>query len=69
MVLNILLTAVGLAGTLLFLAPAVQVSDWDLYSNPWLIVLGVVFFIVFLIGIVRVRKEVRRRAAGRYRRR
>lgn len=68
MKLSLILLVVGLAGTLFFLAPAVQVSNWDLYSNPWLIVLGVVFFIVFLVGMVRLRRAIRRNAARRYRR-
>jgi 4-hydroxybenzoate polyprenyltransferase len=68
MLLAVLLVAVGLAGTLFFLAPAVEIGNWDLYANPWLLVLGVAFFIVFLAGIYRFRRELRRRNAERRRR-
>lgn len=62
MKLGIVLTAVGLAGTVLFLAGAADFSNAELYgNNPWILAAGGAFFIVFLIGMYHVRKEIRLR--------
>ncbi len=70
MKLGIVLSLIGLAGTLFFLGAAANVGDWDLYADtPWLLAAGAVFFIVFLFGWFRVRKALRRRSEERSRRR
>jgi Na+-transporting NADH:ubiquinone oxidoreductase subunit NqrD len=66
MKLGITLTVVGLAGTLLFFAAAADVGNWGLYAaNPWFLVAGAAFFIVFLIGYYRFRKAVKKKRADR----
>ena len=70
MKLGIVLSLIGLAGTLFFLGAAANVADWGLYADaPWLLPVGAVFFIVFLFGWFRFRKALRRRNEDRYRRR
>jgi lipoprotein signal peptidase len=62
MKLGIALAVIGLAGTVLFLAGAANVGNWGLYAgNPWWLVIGGAFFIVFLIGYYRFRKAIRKR--------
>jgi LPXTG-motif cell wall-anchored protein len=61
MKLGITLLIIGLAGTVLFLISAVEIGNAGLYnSNPWLLVAGLVFFVIFLIGLYRFRKAMRK---------
>ncbi len=69
MKLGVVLFVVGLAGTLLMLGAATDVGNWYLYGDPWTLITGVAFFIVFLFGYYRVRKILRKRNADRERRR
>ncbi|OGO07280.1 MAG: hypothetical protein A2Y92_00635 [Chloroflexi bacterium RBG_13_57_8] len=63
MKLGITLLIIGLAGTVLFLAGAVEIGNAELYgSSPWPLVGGIIFFIVFLIGLYRFRKVVRKKS-------
>jgi uncharacterized membrane protein len=69
MKLGITLLIIGLAGTVLFLGAAAQVGNWDLYSSsPWPIVAGLVFFVVFLIGLYYFKKAMRKIGQERHRR-
>ena len=69
MKLGIILLVIGLAGTILFLMAAVEIGNWSLYqANPWTLVAGLVFFIVFLIGLYRFRKAMRKMGQEQHRR-
>jgi hypothetical protein len=68
MKLGIVLLVIGLAGMLLMFMPAVEISNIDIYTNPWITIIGIAFFIIFLFGIYRFRKAMRRRGEDRYRR-
>jgi energy-converting hydrogenase Eha subunit B len=69
MKLGIALAAAGFAGTLLFLAGTAIVSTWDLYvENPWILAAGGVCFIIFVIGMHRFRKELKKRREAERRR-
>jgi protein-S-isoprenylcysteine O-methyltransferase Ste14 len=68
MKLGIVMLVIGFAGMLLMFLPAVEISNIDIYTNPWITVIGIVFFIMFLFGLYRFRKEMRRRGEDRYRR-
>ncbi len=69
MKLAITLLLVGLAGTVLMLGAAVNIGNWDLYTTPWPLAVGIAFFMVFLYGYYRFRRALRKRNAERYRRR
>jgi len=70
MKLGIVLAVIGLAGVVLLLAGAVDFGNADIYArNPWLLAAGLAFFIVFLIGIYRLRKKIKKIGEERYRRR
>ena len=68
MKLGILMLVLGFLGMLLMFLPAVEISNIDIYINPWILVIGIVFFIIFLFGLFRFRKAIRRRSEDRYRR-
>ena len=68
MKLGIIMLVIGLLGTLFMFLPAVEMADADIYSNPWVLVAGIVFFILFLFGLFRFRKAMRRTGEDRYRR-
>ena len=60
--LGVTLAAVGLAGTLIFLAGAADVGNWDLYNgNPWILGVGGACFAVFVFGMYLIRKEINKR--------
>lgn len=62
MKLGIILAAIGLAGTVLFLAGAADFSNAELYgNNPWILAAGGACFIVFLAGMYHIRKEIKLR--------
>jgi hypothetical protein len=64
--LAVFLVVVGFAGTLFFLAPAVEIGNAGLYGgNPWLIGTGVFFFLVFCFGMYRFRTLLRRARQAR----
>jgi len=48
--------------------PAIEMADADIYSNPWVLVAGIVFFVIFLFGLARFVKAIRRIGEERYRR-
>lgn len=61
MKLGIALLVIGLAGIVLFLLAAVEIGNADLYSSsPWPLVGGFVFFVIFLVGLYRFRKAMRK---------
>jgi membrane protein implicated in regulation of membrane protease activity len=67
--LGIVLLVIGLAGTVLFFMAAADVGNWSLYQNsPWPFVGGLVFFIVFLVGLHFFRKAMRKIGEERHRR-
>jgi uncharacterized membrane protein len=69
MKLGITLVVIGLAGTVLFFAAAADIGNWHLYSSsPWPLIGGLIFFIVFLIGMYYFRKAMRKIGQKRYRR-
>ncbi|MBN1176967.1 MAG: hypothetical protein JXA51_04730 [Dehalococcoidales bacterium] len=69
MKLGIVLLVIGLAGTVLFLAAAVEVGNWSLYQNsPWTLVAGGAFFVIFIVGLYRFRKVMRKIGEERRRR-
>jgi membrane protein implicated in regulation of membrane protease activity len=69
MKLGITLLIIGLAGTVLFLAAAVDFGNASLYaSNLWVLVVGLVFFVIFLIGLYRFRKQMEKKRQERNRR-
>jgi protein-S-isoprenylcysteine O-methyltransferase Ste14 len=59
---------IGFLGMLLMFLPAVEISNVDIYANPWILVIGIVFFIIFLFGLYRFRRAMRRKSEERYRR-
>ncbi len=66
---GIIMAVAGLVGTLLFFGAAIDFSNWDLYAdNPWIFIAGGICFVVFLIGIFRVRKKMKKAGEERYRR-
>jgi O-antigen/teichoic acid export membrane protein len=67
--LGIIMLVIGFLGTLFMFLPAVEMADADIYSNPWVLVTGIVFFIIFLFGLYRFLKAMRRIGEERYRRR
>ena len=70
MLLAVFLMVLGFAGTLFFLAPAVEIGNAGLYAgNPWLIGTGAFFFVVFCVGMYRFRRLLRRAREERERRR
>jgi ABC-type multidrug transport system permease subunit len=66
--LGIIMLVIGFLGTLFTFLPAVEMADADIYSNPWVLVAGIVFFIIFLFGLFRFTKAMRRIGEERYRR-
>jgi hypothetical protein len=67
--LGIALVIIGLAGVVLFLMAAVEVGNWGLYQdNPWPLVAGFIFFIIFLIGMHRFQKAMRKIREERHQR-
>lgn len=69
MKLDIIMLVIGFLGTLFMFLPAVEMADADIYSNPWVLGAGIVFFIIFLFGLSRLLKAIRRTGEERYRRR
>jgi len=67
--LGIIMLVIGFLGTLLMFLPAMELADAGIYSNPWVLVAGIVFFIIFLFGLSRFLKAMRRIGEERYRRR
>ena len=68
MKLGIIIGVIGFLGMLLVFLPAVEMSNVDIYTNPWITVIGIVFFIMFLFGLFSFRQAMRRRGEERYRR-
>ena len=68
MKLGIVMLVIGFLGTLFMFFPAVEMANADIYSNPWVLVAGIIFFIIFLFGLFRFRKAMRRISEDRYRR-
>lgn len=60
MKLGIIMLVIGFLGTLFMFLPAVEFANADIYSNPWVLVIGIVFFIIFVFGLYRFRKAMRR---------
>jgi len=67
--LGIIMLVIGFLGTLLMFLPAMELADAGIYSNPWVLVAGIVFFIIFLFGLSRFLKAMGRIGEERYRRR
>jgi O-antigen/teichoic acid export membrane protein len=67
--LGIIMLVIGFLGTLFMFLPAIEMADTDIYSNPWVLVAGIVFFIIFLFGLSRFLKAMRKINEERYRRR
>ena len=66
--LGIVMLVIGFLGTLFLFLPAVEMANAVIYSNPWIIVAGILFFLVFLFGLFRFRKAMRRISEDRCRR-
>jgi O-antigen/teichoic acid export membrane protein len=67
--LGIIMLIIGFLGTLFMFLPAVEISNVDIYANPWILAIGIVFFIIFLFGLYRFRKAMRSKGEERFRRR
>jgi hypothetical protein len=69
MKLGIILLIIGLVGTVVCFIPAVEVGNSSLYNgNPWLLVAGLVFFVIFLVGLYRFQKAMRKIGQERHQR-
>jgi hypothetical protein len=68
MKLGIIMSIIGFLGMLFMFLPAVEISNVDIYTNPWILVAGIIFFIIFLFGLYRFRKAIRKKGEERYRR-
>jgi hypothetical protein len=69
MKLGITLLIIGLAGTVLFFGAAIEFGNASLYtSSPWPLVAGGVFFVIFLFGLYRFRKGMKKIGQDRNRR-
>lgn len=69
MKLGTVMLVIGLLGTLFMFLPAVELANADIYSNPWVLAGDIVFFIIFLFGLFRLRKTIRHMSEERYHRR
>lgn len=69
MKLGLIMLVIGFLGTLFMFLPAVEMADASIYSNPWVLVAGIFFFIIFVFGLSRFLKAIRRTDEERYRRR
>jgi hypothetical protein len=67
--LGIIMLVIGFLGTLFMFLPAVEIYNVDIYGNPWILAIGIAFFIIFLFGLSRFRKAMRRKGEERFRRR
>jgi purine-cytosine permease-like protein len=60
MKLAITMAAVGFVGTLVFLGGYVIFPIAINIDSPWPLIIGVCFFIVFAIGMTRLRRYIRK---------
>jgi O-antigen/teichoic acid export membrane protein len=66
--LGIIMLVIGFLGTLFMFLPAVEISNVDIYANPWILAIGIIFFIIFLFGLYRFRRARHRTGEERYHR-